>query len=811
MNADDTVLMRYRLQEGPKVKVYVNENGSNVLISSVPKALLIYFAPKLAQLEQAPKDELQTVVLRKTNQKAAAWILKWMCMGGNQTTLMPPASSQEICVDSLFRRLEVVLYLGIEGQLRAGLIKDLQHLWGKIPASFGECVYKAYTLPSSTTAMRSILVTAVIDSVLACNMVVPSTCLNKHGDAHDAFRLDLMEEMANSAVTGRIHNLQKTAPLSTNQIHFVYLFTMHQSSLRQTVVKDLLVLIKKMTMKDELIYRQYAKTNVLFMNDMRKEFTANHQCVGEKIEPNKAVKSNQKQVKRPIVIKTRKEVKDKSPMVAAKQSKATEIPKAVEKSTVVKTPKEFEIPKATRKSNVNENSSLSKTFNAVEVSKPAEKSISKVFQESKATEKPNATERLAFEKVTAAQILNVSTISKTIEKSKAFEIPKVTENSKATDNQIVVQKPKVVEKSKAVATSQVVEKPKVLEKSKENEELTASKKPKVAEIPAVEIPKAVEKQKTAEKPKASDIPKAAEKSQLAKVLKTMAVKSPNAFQKLKAAEGSISTEMPKAGKQLKADEQPEALEKLKATQIAKAPQISTTAVTSKSPEKPKAPEKPSALSIPKALQKLTAPAKLTAVAKPSAAEVLKGAKVPNAAEPINAPAKPVATENPKGAQDSMVELKPISSIILAQANEFYLTPLKHFNQATRKMALRNAAKEKAAKEAADKEKMVVTIPMASSISTTPTPSMPINKKAKTPPPPAWAVPAATPKKGKNTAKATTAAPLPKVMSTQLGQQVGKREKRLQQRAAKMAEAGSGPTKVSVDKNNVFRILESTSC
>ena len=257
------------LQKGPKVKVYINESGHNMLVLTVSKALLSYFVPNLAQLMQSTNHGLQSVVLHKTNAKAASWVLNWICTGGQDGPPTPAGRTQGTgYTDTLFKRLEVVLYLGIEGKLRTDLVYALRSHWEEHPTSLNEFIHKAYTMPLSTAAIRSTLVKATIDSVFACDMTVMSWCADKYGDAHDAFRLDLMAQLASSPMTNRILRKLQKGPLSTNQIHFIYLFTVHKSYLRRSIAKGLHVHINRMSLTDELVYRRYAKTNSEFMTDM---------------------------------------------------------------------------------------------------------------------------------------------------------------------------------------------------------------------------------------------------------------------------------------------------------------------------------------------------------------------------------------------------------------------------------------------------------------------------------------------------------------------------------------------------------------
>ena len=277
--------MCHSLQKEPKVKVYVNETGHNILILTISKALLSYFIPNLMHLTQSKNHGLQNVVLHKINAKAASWILKWICTGGQDSPPTPAVVTQGGFTEELFRRLEVILYLGIKGKLRTNLEHALRNHWEKHPTSFGECIHKAYTLPFSTTEIRSTLVKATIDSVFACDMTVMSWCSDKYGDAHDAFRLDLMAELATSHMTNRILRKLQKGPLSTNQIHFIYLFTVHKSYLRRSLAKCLHVHINKMKLKDELVYRRYGKSNSEFMTDMHIAFHQMKKPAESKVAP----------------------------------------------------------------------------------------------------------------------------------------------------------------------------------------------------------------------------------------------------------------------------------------------------------------------------------------------------------------------------------------------------------------------------------------------------------------------------------------------------------------------------------------------
>ena len=261
------------------MRVYVNEHGYDDLISSIPKALLTCFAPSLSQLQEAPKDEVQIVVLQNTNKSEATWILNWMCMGGKEIPQILAISSNETAAHGLLRRLRIVSYLGIKGKLHSHLIEELEYLLCESPAAFSEFIYSAYTSPSTTAELRATIASTVINCVLSWDMVVSGFCPNKHIEAFAEFRLHLIKELASSPVIGRIRGIQKTDPLSVNQIHFIHMFSIDGSYIRRSVAKDLFGLIKDWPVKDQVAYSEYAKTNPEFMAHMRTASAKNKEYI----------------------------------------------------------------------------------------------------------------------------------------------------------------------------------------------------------------------------------------------------------------------------------------------------------------------------------------------------------------------------------------------------------------------------------------------------------------------------------------------------------------------------------------------------
>ena len=273
------MLTFHRLRKGPKVRIYVNDHGHEDLVLSIPKALLAYFAPSLSQLQEAPKDEVQIVMLHNTSKNEATWILKWMCAGGKELPQILAVSSNETAASGLLRRLRIVSYLGIKGKLYSHLVEELEYLLCESPATLSEFIYNAYNSPSTTAELCATIASTVINCVLNWDMVVSSFCSDKHTKAFKEFRLDLIKEMASSPVIGRIRGIQKTDPLSVSQIHFIHLFSIDGSYIRRSVAKDLFGLIKDWPVKDTVAYSEYAKTNPEFMAHMRAASTKNKEYI----------------------------------------------------------------------------------------------------------------------------------------------------------------------------------------------------------------------------------------------------------------------------------------------------------------------------------------------------------------------------------------------------------------------------------------------------------------------------------------------------------------------------------------------------
>ena len=452
------MLIFCRLYKGPKIKVYSKEHGSNSFISSVPRALLTHFAPNLAQLYE-PSKEAQIVVFQQTYHKASTWILTWMLNGGKESIRIPGTNIRKPSTDEILARLEVVLYLGIKGKLQVDLIKQLEFLWGSVPSSFGECVQRVYTSPSPTTELRTVIVDAIIDSVFTGGIAIPSVCFNKHGDAHDKLRLDLLSKLETPSVVDRISTLHKTAPLSTNQIHFIYLFTKQESSLRQMLAKEVLLHIPKMKRDDELAYRRYAQMNIEFMEDMRTAFHAD--------KPNPAM--DFKAVQQRIVVN---------------------IPKSVQTAKTMEKPKLVAQHKAVEHRETTDYSKAAIIPESAEIAKVAEKT--KVTSQAKAAEKPQATEK-----------------AKSIGKFTIVQNPETFPSLKPVQAPIAVQKPKAVSKAvgipKVTETSKVIEQPKTVSKAMKVPKVTETSKlteqPK-AVSKVVRIPMATKTSKVTEQPKA---------------------------------------------------------------------------------------------------------------------------------------------------------------------------------------------------------------------------------------------------------------------------------------------------------------------
>ena len=315
------------------MRVYVNEHGYDDLISSIPRALLTYFASSLSQLQEAPKDEVQIVVLQNTNKSEATWILNWMCMGGKEIPQILAISSNETAADGILRRLRIVSYLGIKGKLYSHLIEELEYLLCESPAAFSEFIYSAYTSPSTTAELRATIASTVINCVLSWDMVVSGFCLDKHIEALAEFRLDLIKELASSPVIGRIRGIQKTDPLSVNQIHFIHMFSIDGSYIRRSVAKDLFGLIKDWPVKDQVAYSEYAKTNPEFMAHMRTASAKNKEYI----------QFLKRQAKRATVVheKAQPQPRQAKEKVAGKPKPQHVKEKAAEKPKLLSAPQEF--------------------------------------------------------------------------------------------------------------------------------------------------------------------------------------------------------------------------------------------------------------------------------------------------------------------------------------------------------------------------------------------------------------------------------------------------------------------------------------
>lgn len=253
-----------RLMATTTVNVFVGSRPDLDLVFAVPKGILCHFSPLLRQ--QLVMEHAKVVVLHMSDKRSVSWVCRWMLAGGQHkatTTAAVPETDEEV-MGALLHKLQVA------DELR--ILPLCAEVYGELSTQFTttsltvEQVRWAYSHRLSLIAkgLRAAITEGVVNSALDYDLIYPIALFREIPLLYH----DTVTMVDSQETVKRVGAVQRTHPLSVDQIKFLYEFCACQGHLRKTIAHGLLKLITDGKVWDENVYRSYGWENDEFDGDM---------------------------------------------------------------------------------------------------------------------------------------------------------------------------------------------------------------------------------------------------------------------------------------------------------------------------------------------------------------------------------------------------------------------------------------------------------------------------------------------------------------------------------------------------------------
>lgn len=202
------------------INVFVGCQPDLDLVFAVPKGLLCYFSPVLRQ--RLLMEQAKVVVLHLSDKRSVGWVCRWMLAGGTHKTTTSAAvlETDEEVMDDLLHKLQVADELRIL-PLCAEVFGALATQFTKTSITTAQIQWAySHRLDLTAKGLRAAVTEGVFDSAIEYDLIYPIGVFR----ATPLLYHDTVVKVDSLETVKRIGALQRTYPLSIDQIRFLYEF-----------------------------------------------------------------------------------------------------------------------------------------------------------------------------------------------------------------------------------------------------------------------------------------------------------------------------------------------------------------------------------------------------------------------------------------------------------------------------------------------------------------------------------------------------------------------------------------------------------